>query len=1511
MASNFDENKYKKIFESRYGAGSFDVGLSNARSIGATKAKADFEKQDYQRRLKEYQKAQKEASKQSLWSDNLENNTLIKRDGSTLTLDDMRSQGAYRVGEEIRNDPYLQAQVKEKGFSVSEYINSLYDKLSNGQFRSEREYKEFSKSLQKEANKKPTTADLIAQYSNEPAEKKGFDALKKNDSKPQKGFLGKVGDFLTSKDVDGDGERDGMLGLADRFLAPISKGATEFIAPGNAERMAQNAPDNPVVKAAQKDRGLETKILNTGGLLAAAIAPYGQAYKLANHALNKVPAFSKIANPYGQKAITGGLAGGIAEGGISAVNEMVNSEAYDMKDHAIRTGIGLTAGAVLDPAMHGIYNLIKGARAAKNVRPQTEELLALPAPKETPIPAPAKPLGLPEPQLQLPGPRVKPNSETFNNAFKQPNGLSSPIPQMPDVMRIAAKRGEFEQAGVNFAQSGKHTPKSRPDLTPIETPIDHLSRGQVYWQGRYEEFARHVNDNYDMNRMTPEALEDLWSQFARYDEPIRLEQAVDLAYPKGFESPPAPKPEPIPEPPKRTIKDDLREDPLVNEKIKALFPPKKPEPKISRLATLDEMFKHAEDLAPPKQPEPSFDALRFSRPQDSLVKQFSQSQKTIPKGWNKADIKNTPVMSGKTTKGFEAISASKAKEPKIIRGTPVDRTPIDINNPKEIVKQQIDTTGKREKSKWSFDKVYTALVSDLHAVNKATKDLGGKGIKIENDPHKLAQLARGVAGKAETYLNGGVFNEQGQKVAKSLKEIIKPIENKIDDFLAYTTSKRALDYDQKGLTAGIKPKNVEGMNDYQLAEAAIRQLEAESPAFKEHQKELVKYSQTLMKELKESGYYTDDAIEQIFKDNPNYIPMNRVQEPRVRGFEPISPKKKFASLTNPVKQRTGSEKPIINPVESLVKNTYVITNIAERNKVGVALHDLIKSAPKDNMWGRITNVTKQDSSIDNLSSVLDDATIQMTDGRTDAIDNLFKGEGNKVYVYKDGQKIEMELQEDLYKAMLSLDAQKQNVFLNVMGIPARSLRAGAVLSPDFGPVNIFRDQLSAFVNSKYGFIPFVDMAKGMKSVLKKDSDYWLWKQSGGANSVLSTLDREYLQQDLRKMIKQTAWQKTKNVARSPIKSALEPLRKLSEITEESTRVGEFKKGLKKGATPKEAAFSSRDLIDFSRAGNIGRQYNQVTAFFNAAVQSMDKLARTFKEHPVKAPVKAITSITLPSVVAYYYNHDQEWYREIPQRERDLFWHFKAGDQIYKLPKPFEAGVMFGTSFERLLDSMKTNDPKAFEGFGKTVREAFTPNWIPTAFLPWIEVFGNKSIHFDSPIVPRREQDMLPEDQFGPYQSEISKKFGAIAKKSPRKAEHVFKGYTGGLGNYALKLTDLGAKLGGVERPEMPDRGIADMPVLNRFVVKNLDGNNQSVNDFYKRMEKLRRENLSAKKHNPDHENSETYQTINKLSKEISELQAAKRAVIDDPNMSGKEKTEVIKRIDQAITQIAKAGNRIP
>lgn len=157
---------------------------------------------------------------------------------------------------------------------------------------------------------------------------------------------------------------------------------------------------------------------------------------------------------------------------------------------------GMVTETIVDPLnLLGVGPAKLATKTAKNPK------LGLPRPKET--------LALPEPQRALPAP-PKPLKERFN------------------------------AEGINFGYNTKNAPKPRP-LKPLETKID--DRPSSYWQQRYEEFANHVNSSYDKNNLSPEALEDLWSQFAKYDEPFKLEQVVDLAYPKGINKTPTPKAE--------------------------------------------------------------------------------------------------------------------------------------------------------------------------------------------------------------------------------------------------------------------------------------------------------------------------------------------------------------------------------------------------------------------------------------------------------------------------------------------------------------------------------------------------------------------------------------------------------------------------------------------------------------------------------------------------------------------------------------------------------------------------------------------------------------------------------------------------------------------------------------------------------------------------------------------------------------------------------------------------------
>jgi hypothetical protein len=112
-----------------------------------------------------------------------------------------------------------------------------------------------------------------------------------------------------------------------------------------------------------------------------------------------------------------------------------------------------------------------------------------------------------------------------------PNGLQNPIPSMPKPMSEAITRNNLESQGLNFGLNTNRI-KTRP-LAPQES-----AQNPAYWQGRYEDFVKYVQDQgYNSDNLNHEAIQELWTHFAKYDEPFNIDQVVDLAYPKGYQAP--------------------------------------------------------------------------------------------------------------------------------------------------------------------------------------------------------------------------------------------------------------------------------------------------------------------------------------------------------------------------------------------------------------------------------------------------------------------------------------------------------------------------------------------------------------------------------------------------------------------------------------------------------------------------------------------------------------------------------------------------------------------------------------------------------------------------------------------------------------------------------------------------------------------------------------------------------------------------------------------------------------
>lgn len=792
------------------------------------------------------------------------------------------------------------------------------------------------------------------------------------------------------------------------------------------------------------------------------------------------------------------------------------------------------------------------------------------------------------------------------------------------------------------------------------------------------------------------------------------------------------------------------------------------------------------------------------------------------------------------------------------------------------VSQAIDAVKRgyaKDVIKKALNDVYTKAVDELNPLKDLVEEVErqtGEKIAFDDNPYMQAWLARGWVGKAETLIEHGA-PEHG---IKSLKDILKGIgEKEHKEFSAYLVALHDLDLHKNKQKATF---------DY-TEDAAVLGKHAGNERFQKAAVEVYKYQDYMLQMLVKEGMLTAKAYHTMRKMYPHYIPFFRdMSDAGMQSF--LSGGKGFVDVSSPVKRFKGSTRDIIDPLESIVKNTFQFYNAVERNHVG---RTFAKLADKNGV-GQI---------------------VERVNGNKAATDNTFN-------VWENGEKVTYETTPELIQTMRMLDKDQSNMVAKILSYPANWLRAGATLSPEFILRNPVRDMIGASIYSKHGFIPVVDTFKGLSLFLKKGELYWEYMKSGAAHAAMVSLDRDYLGGQLRDIMSR------ESKATKLIKNPIEVLRAMSEATEMATRLAEFdnaRKGYtgvgnrlfgkdRKPLTARGAALESRDItLDFSRRGSHTKKANQVIAFFNATIQGADKMARAFKEDPRGMTVKTMLYITLPSVLLWYMNKDDERYQELPQWEKDTFWIIPGKENMYRVPKPFEAGVLFGTSFERMLqyfDDAKNNRKSVgFKGFGDRVIDSLAPSFMPTAMIPVVEAMTNYSLFRQRNIIPQSQENLPAHLQYGANTSEVAKFVGDKINVSPYIVDNTIRGYGGGLAG--LGLSGIDAATGAKENNA--SKKWYEAPGLRGFTAAPYQSSNsvQRVYDDYKEQEKLHNEfKLTGQR--PEGYDAKEFAKLKNASDSLKGLNKASKAIINNERMSGEQKREQLDKINMRKANIARS-----
>lgn len=854
-----------------------------------------------------------------------------------------------------------------------------------------------------------------------------------------------------------------------------------------------------------------------------------------------------------------------------------------------------------------------------------------------------------------------------------------------------------------------------------------------------------------------------------------------------------------------------------------------------------------------------------------------------------------------------------------------------------------EQTDKEQMTPEKFKKNAMRLIYDKDYLLKATvndwaKMSGKKPSEIDpsRNAYILTRLASGVNNKAVSMISDGYIDVNGDKLMPGLNKLGEILNNdpqKFNDLRAYLVAKRDLEYKAKSLKTGIRTLDSKAVvkqfeNDIQIQEAAQIVYDTLNG--------VLQYAVN-------NGLITQENADTIKESNTFYVPFQRVVGKNQVG--------RRGAVSEIIKGRTGSELDIKDVLENIVVNSANIIQQVENNNVLRALYEQGEELGMRNAIFDVIPTPVQHVGIATLStweSELKKQGVEVENIDLEKTIDIF-APNNKIdqenritsFIDTNGNRVYLQFTEqDIFNSIMALDKNSNSWFLKLMSKLNMPLRYGATMANiGFAIPNMIADTAQAAMYSEAGFIPVIDNVIGILDILAAQNKtvrnfvnkyapeyakkieylYNIYQQSGASGSTRLSQYRKS-SQEIMKDIYGTKNSETLGIKESfkPLKRLLDIMTYIPELSEQSTRFRVFERNYEayknKGGSEidarTKAAIESRDATqDFGRTGTAMREINQLIPFSAARVGSV----YTFSEKVTQNTKKTMTRIALLSVLAMLIKaigYDDKEIEELNQRKKNDNFVLNIGGTIVTIKKP--QGVLRSIlSLEEYVLDLATGhieEGKEGEMLGKWLETALMDNLpadeigglVPNAIAPIIENAYNKDFYYNSDIVKSYDLDLPESQQYYDYTSQLAIFLGKIFNYSPAKIDNLISGYFGGLGTQVTNIIDnISGKLGlSVEKPAM---GAEDNAIGKRFVV-NVNENSASIDEVYTLKDEL------TKKLNGGtitSEENKQLETLKQATSDMAALNKQIKAIKKDLTMSGTEKADKIKPLQEQKTDVAR------
>ncbi|KKO51163.1 LPD38 domain-containing protein [Paenibacillus sp. DMB20] len=857
------------------------------------------------------------------------------------------------------------------------------------------------------------------------------------------------------------------------------------------------------------------------------------------------------------------------------------------------------------------------------------------------------------------------------------------------------------------------------------------------------------------------------------------------------------------------------------------------------------------------------------------------------------------------------------------------------DNLKTDTKSQIRSRAQMDPIKLSgtANRMYTALVDDVHSLNqfdKLTERVLGKPLDASESTHKLALSSRGSDMISRQIVTDKLVDKGGNVVSDSLKDILTKLpRGKFVDFEDYLINKHAI-------TRSKREEKVfrDELNwTPEVGKNKIDDYEAEFPQFKEVSDQLYDFNKNMVnKWLVETGMITPEQAKAWFDANPYYIPNKRYftdLEKTGKGFGGKSGG--YGNVSTPVKgyQKGGSQRQIISPIEATIENVDTYVKAAKRNQVMQQFIKNIEQNPE--AFKDFAEIVKQPERLDDITKIMmsEDGIEELLSRFSEDFDKVMQrtklDKDNVVRVLVNGEPVHVKINDkSLLEAITALGPDSGGKLLDAIGWFTNKMK---MLTTGANPIfnitrNVFRDIPQAYVASKSTNNPLrfiFDLADASIQIIRNKDLYRQYKSLGGGHSSSVAANRNLLAQSKRSVLPQ-------NPIKGVVPRAWSALENMMNAIESAPRLAEYKRISKNGTGDEsqlmKAIYEAQDLTtNFKRRGTLTRELDKVFPYFNAAIQGMDRFARMYKDDPVKAAIKSVLTITIPSLVAYAVNHDDPNYQKTSNRIKDSFILIPKGDgTFYRIAKPQELGALFADIPERLMRKLQDEDPAAFRDFSDHLRTTFLPPGVSGAFKdgsivdkalgvmgdttlgPFFNVAQNRNFA-DAPIVPGYLERKSPDLQSDARTSSLSKWIGEKTNTSPKQLDYLIRQYTGVIGQLGLPMMSPAGQ------------GNNALESFGNAFVQNMSVDPVYSNDlsteFYNYKDQLDQAFVDRKdKPLPKWYHDGLRKQFGKISENMSSIRTQMRELEGDTKIDKKQKREKLRQMQESINQLAQKGIEI-